>query len=108
MLKGQLAGLMKQAQQMQENMQKAQQELANIEVEGESGAGLVKVTLSCRNEIRSLQIDPSLLGDDREMLEDLLVAAINDGLRKAEQTSQERMGKMTSGMGLPPGFKLPF
>lgn len=108
MLKGQLAGLMKQAQQMQENMQKAQEELANVEVEGESGAGMVKVTLSCRNEIRGITIDPSLLADDREMLEDLLVAAINDGLRKAEQTSQQHMGKLAGGLGLPAGFKLPF
>jgi len=108
MMKGQLAGLMKQAQQMQENMAKAQEELANVEVTGESGAGLVKVSLTCRNEIRGLQIDPSLFEDDREMLEDLVIAAINDGLRRAEATAQERMGKMTSGMGLPPGFKLPF
>ncbi len=108
MLKGQLAGLMKQAQQMQDNMAKAQEELANVEVQGESGAGLVKVTLTCRNEIRALNIDPSLFEDDREMLEDLVIAAINDGLRRAESTAQEKMGKMTSGMGLPPGFKLPF
>lgn len=108
MLKGQLAGLMKQAQQMQDNMAKAQEELANVEVEGESGAGLVKVTLNCRNEIRALTIDPSLFEDDREMLEDLVIAALNDGLRRAETASADRMGKMTSGMGLPPGFKLPF
>ncbi len=107
-MKGGLGDLMKQAQQMQENMAKAQEELANVEVEGESGAGLVKVTLTCRNEIRALQIDPSLFEDDREMLEDLVIAAVNDGLRRAEAASAERMGKMTSGMGLPPGFKLPF
>ncbi len=108
MLKGQIAGLMKQAQQMQENMRKMQEQLAGIEVEGQSGAGLVKVTVNCRNEVRRIHIDPSLLTDDRDMLEDLVVAACNDALRKAEQTSQEKMGGVTSGMGLPPGFKLPF
>ena len=108
MLKGQLAGLMKQAQQMQENMRKAQEQLAAIEVEGQSGAGLVKVTINCRNDVRRISIDPSLLGDDRDMLEDLVVAAVNDALRKAEQKSQEKMAGVTSGMGLPPGMKLPF
>lgn len=108
MLKGQLSGLMKQAQQMQENMQKVQEELADVEVEGEAGAGMVKVVVTCRNEVRRLTIDPSLVGDDREMLEDLVVAAMNDALRKAEKTSQEKMGGLASGMGLPPGFKMPF
>ena len=108
MLKGQLAGLMKQAQQMQENMKKAQEQLASIEVEGQSGAGLVKVTMTCRNDVKRISIDPSLMGDDKEMLEDLVVAAMNDALRRAEQTAGEKMGAMTAGMGLPPGFKLPF
>ncbi len=108
MMKNQLAGLMKQAQQMQENMAKAQEQLADIEVTGESGAGMVKATVTCRNEVRKLAIDPSLLEDDPEMLEDLVVAAINDALRKAETTSQEKMGSLTQGMGLPAGFKMPF
>ncbi len=108
MLKGQLAGLMKQAQQMQDNMRKTQEQLAAIEVEGQSGAGLVKVTVNCRNDVRRISIDPSLLGEDRDMLEDLVVAAVNDALRKAEQTSQEKMAGVTSAMGLPPGLKLPF
>jgi DNA-binding YbaB/EbfC family protein len=108
MIKGQLAGLMKQAQQMQENMRKTQEQLAAIEVEGQSGAGLVKVTINCRNDVRRISIDPSLLGEDRDMLEDLVVAAVNDALRKAEQTSQEKMSGVTSAMGLPAGFKLPF
>lgn len=108
MMKGQLAGLMKQAQQMQENMRRMQEQLGQVEVEGQSGAGLVKVVLTCRNEVRRVSIDPSLLGDDRDMLEDLVVAALNDGLRKAEQTSQEKMAGVTAGMPLPPGFKMPF
>lgn len=108
MMKGQLAGLMKQAQQMQENMRRAQEELAKIDVEGESGAGMVKVTVSCRNEVRRIQIDPSLFEDDRDMLEDLVVAAVNDALRKAEQTAQEKMSGLTQGLPLPPGFKMPF
>mgnify|MGYP001369185660 FL=1 len=108
MMKGQLAGLMKQAQQMQENLRKKQEELASVEVEGQSGAGLVKVVLTCRNEIKRISIDPSLLADDKDMLEDLLVAALNDGLRRAEQTSAERMGSVTAGLPLPAGFKMPF
>ncbi|MBN9430442.1 MAG: YbaB/EbfC family nucleoid-associated protein [Burkholderiales bacterium] len=108
MLKGQLAGLMKQAQQMQDNMKKAQEQLALIEVEGQSGAGLVKVTVTCRNDVKRISIDPSLLADDKDMLEDLLVAAMNDALRRAEQTSSEKMSSLTAGLPLPPGFKLPF
>ena len=108
MMKGQLAGLMKQAQQMQENMRKAQEQLAQIEVVGESGAGLVKVTMTCRNDVKRVAIDPSLLADDKDMLEDLIVAATNDALRKAEQTASEKMGSMTAGLPLPPGFKMPF
>src|SRR6478752_303243 len=95
--KGQLAGLMKQAQAMQENLKKAQDELATIEVTGESGAGLVKVTMTCKHDVRRVEIDPSLLADDKDMLEDLVAAAFNDGLRRAEEVSQEKMGKLTAG-----------
>jgi DNA-binding YbaB/EbfC family protein len=108
MMKNQLAGLMKQAQQMQDNMKKMQEQLAGIEVEGQSGAGLVKVSITCRNEVKRLTIDPSLLADDKDMLEDLVVAAMNDALRRAEQTSQEKMAGVTAGLPLPPGFKMPF
>ena len=108
MMKGQLAGLMKQAQQMQDNMRRMQEQLAEVEVEGQAGAGLVKVVVTCRNEVKRFSIDPSLLADDKDMLEDLLVAATNDALRKAEQTSQEKMGSLTAGLPLPPGFKMPF
>ncbi|CAG2126605.1 nucleoid-associated protein [Cupriavidus sp. UYMMa02A] len=108
MMKGQLAGLMKQAQQMQENMKKMQEQLALIEVEGQSGAGLVKVVMTCKNDVKRVTIDPSLLADDKELLEDLVAAAFNDAVRKAEATTQEKMGSMTSGLPLPPGFKLPF
>jgi len=104
--KGQLAGLMKQAQAMQDNLKKAQEELANIEVEGQSGSGLVKVLMTCKHEVRRINIDPGLLADDKDMLEDLVAAAFNDGLRKAEEVSQQKMGKLTA--GLPPGLKLPF
>jgi len=107
--KGQLAGLMKQAQKMQENMKKAQEELGNIEVTGESGAGLVKVTMTCKHDVKRVQIDPTLLADDKDMLEDLVAAAFNAALKKAEDTSSEKMGKITAGMpGLPGGMKLPF
>ncbi len=108
MMKNQLAGLMKQAQQMQDNLKKAQEQLAGIEVEGQSGAGLVKVLVNCRNEVKRITIDPSLLADDKDMLEDLVVAAMNDALRRAEQTSQEKMASVTQGLPLPPGFKMPF
>ena len=108
MMKGQMAGLMKQAQQMQDNMRKMQEQLGQVEVEGQAGAGLVKVLLTCRNEVRRVTIDPSLLADDKDMLEDLVVAALNDGLRRAEQTSQEKMAGVTAGLPLPPGFKMPF
>ncbi|AME24856.1 MULTISPECIES: YbaB/EbfC family nucleoid-associated protein [Burkholderiaceae] len=108
MMKNQLAGLMKQAQQMQDNMKKAQDELALIEVEGQSGAGLVKVTMTCKNDVRRVVIDPSLLADDKDMLEDLVAAAFNDAVRKAEATTQQKMSGMTAGMPMPPGFKLPF
>ena len=105
MMKNQLAGLMKQAQQMQDNMKKMQDQLALIEVEGQSGAGLVKVTMTCKNEVRRVAIDPSLLADDKDMLEDLVAAAFNDAVRKAEATSQEKMGSLTSGMPLPPWYQ---
>src|SRR5690554_219392 len=108
MMKGQIAGLMKQAQQMQENMKKAQEALADILVEGESGGGLVKVSMSCRNDVRRVTIDPTLLEDDKDMLEDLVAAAFNDALRKAEATTQEKMASVTAGLPIPPGMKLPF
>ncbi len=108
MMKNQLAGLMQQAQKMQENMKRLQDELASVEVEGQSGAGLVKVTLTCKFKARRVLIDPSLLGEDRDMLEDLITAAFNDAVRRAEEASQERMAELTSGLPLPPGFKMPF
>jgi DNA-binding YbaB/EbfC family protein len=108
MMKGQLAGLMKQAQAMQENMKRAQDELALLEVEGQSGAGLVKVTMTCKHDVKRVVIDPSLLAEDKDMLEDLVAAAINDAVRRAESVSTEKMGKLTAGMPLPPGMKLPF
>ena len=108
MMKGQLAGLMKQAQAMQDNMKKMQDQLATIEVEGQSGAGMVKVLMTCKNDVKRVTIDPSLLGEDKDMLEDLVAAAFNDAERKAEATSTEKMSGMTAGLPLPPGFKLPF
>ena len=108
MMKNQLAGLMKQAQEMQENMKKAQDELAQTEVEGQAGAGLVKVVLTCRHDVRRVMIDPSLLGEDKDMLEDLVAAAVNDAVRRVEATTQEKMSSLTMGMPMPPGFKLPF
>ena len=108
MMKGQVAGLMQQAQKMQENMKRVQDELAATEVEGQSGAGAVKVTMSCKHDVRRVAIDTSLVGDDKEMLEDLVAAAFNDALRRAEEVSQQKMASVTAGMPLPPGFKLPF
>ena len=108
MMKQQLAGLMKQAQQMQDNLKRAQEELAQTEVEGVSGAGLVKVVMTCKHDVRRITIDPSLLADDKDMLEDLVAAAFNDGVRRAEEVSSEKMGKLTAGMPLPPGMKFPF
>ena len=108
MMKGQLAGLMKQAQAMQDNLKKAQDELASIEVEGQSGAGLVKVTMTCKHDVKRVVIDPSLLADDKDMLEDLVAAAFNDAIRRAEAVSAEKMSKLTAGMPLPPGMKFPF
>ncbi len=108
MMKGQLAGLMKQAQAMQDNMKKMQDQLATIEVEGQAGAGMVKGVMTCKNDVKRVSIDPSLLGDDKDMLEDLVAAAFNDAVRKAEATTNEKMSGMTAGLPLPPGFKLPF
>jgi DNA-binding YbaB/EbfC family protein len=108
MMKGQLAGLMKQAQAMQDKMKKMQEQLAGVEVEGQAGAGMVKVIMTCKNDVKRVTIDPSLLGDDKDMLEDLVAAAFNDAVRKAEATSQEKMAGLTAGLPLPPGFKLPF
>ena len=105
--KGGLGGLMKQAQQMQENMKKAQEQLALIEVEGQAGGGMVKVTMTCRNDVKRVSIDASVM-DDKEMLEDLIAAAMNDAVRKAEATSSEKMSGFAAGMQLPPGFKMPF
>ena len=108
MMKGGLGNLMKQAQQMQENMKNMQEQLAKMEIEGQSGAGMVKVVMTCRYDVKRVSIDDSLIGDDKEMLEDLLAAAVNDAVRRVEAISQERMAGFTSGMGLPPGKKLPF
>lgn len=108
MMKGGIAGLMKQAQQMQENMRKAQEELASVEVEGQSGAGMVKVIMTCRHDVKRVTIDPSLLADDKDMLEDLVAAAMNDAVRRAEAKTEEKMAGFASGLGLPPGMKLPF
>ncbi|MBI3903237.1 MAG: YbaB/EbfC family nucleoid-associated protein [Nitrosomonadales bacterium] len=108
MMKGGLAGLMKQAQQMQANMKKAQAELATVEVEGQAGSGLVKVTMTCAHDVRRVQIADSLLSDDKEMLEDLIAAAMNDAVKQAEAVSQKRMSGFTAGMNLPPGMNLPF
>ena len=107
-MKGQLAGLMKQAQQMQENMKKMQEQLASTEVEGQSGAGLVKVVMTCRHDVKRITIDESLLKDDKEMLEDLIAAAVNDAVRRVDSTVQEKMAGVTAGLPLPPGFKMPF
>jgi DNA-binding YbaB/EbfC family protein len=105
-MKGNIGQLMKQAQAMQEGMRRVQEELATVEVEGQSGAGLVKVALTCKYDVKRVSIDPSLLGDDREMLEDLVAAAFNDAARRVESTVAERMGGLTAGLGLPPGLKL--
>ena len=107
-MKGGLGNLMKQAQAMQANMQKAQDEIAKMEITGESGGGLVKVTLTGKHEARRVEIDDSLVGEDKDMLEDLVAAAINDAAHKLEVTTQERMSGMTDGLNLPPGMKLPF
>ncbi len=107
-MKGGLGNLMKQAQQMQENMQKAQAEIANLEVIGEAGGGMVSVTMTGKHDLKRVNIDPALMEEDKEMIEDLLAAAVNDAVRKVEATSQEKMSGVTGGMDLPPGMKLPF
>jgi len=103
-----LGELMKQAQQMQEQMQKQQEELANAEVTGESGAGMVKVTMTGRHDVRGVEIDPSLMSEDKEILEDLLAAAVNDAVRRVENLNKDNMANMASGLGMPSGFKMPF
>ena len=108
MFKGGMDGLMKQAQQMQEKMQKMQEELADAEVTGESGAGLVKVTMNGRHDVKRVDIDDSLMSDDKEMLEDLFAAAVNDAVRKIEETNKTKMADLTGGIPMPPGFKMPF
>ena len=107
-MKGGLDGLMKQAQQMQEKVQDIQAQLAKAEVTGESGAGMVKVVMTGRHDVKRVQIDPSLLTEDKEILEDLLAAAVNDALRRVENNQKDKMSALTGGMSLPPGFKLPF
>ena len=106
-MKSPLDGIMKQAQQMQEQLQRAQEEVARIEVQGESGAGMVKVVMTGRHDVRRVEIEPAALSGDRQMLEDLIAAAVNDANRRVESATQERMTRVTTGMGLPPGFKLP-
>ncbi len=107
-MRGNIGQLMKQAQAMQENMQKMQDQLAQLEVEGQSGAGMVKVQMTCKHDVKRVSIDPSLVGDDKEMLEDLVAAAFNDAARRVEAMIAEKMSSVTAGMGLPPGMKLPF
>ena len=107
-MKGPMGNLMRQAQKMQEDLQKAQEELANAEVTGESGGGLVKVTMNGRHEVRRVEIDDSLVGDDKEMLEDLVAAAMNDANQRIAQKMQDSMSGLTAGLNLPPGMKLPF
>lgn len=106
--KGGLGNMMKQAQQMQEKMQKAQEEIANLEVTAEAGAGMVKVTMTGRHDVKRVEIDPSLMDDDKDLLEDLVAAAVNAAVRKVEETTKERMEEVTKGMNLPPGMNLPF
>ena len=107
-MKGGFGDIMKQAQAMQENLQKAQEEIANLEVNGEAGAGLVKVVMNGRHELKQVQIDPSLFNEDKDMLEDLLAAAVNDAVRRVENISKEKMSGLTAGLNLPAGMKLPF
>ena len=108
MMKGAMGGMMRKAQQMQEDMKKAQEEIANMEVEGQSGGGMVKVVMNGRHELRKVELDDSLMSDDKEMIEDLVAAAVNDAVRKIEQQSSERMSGVTAGLELPGGMKLPF
>jgi len=108
MFKGNIGDMMKKVQSMQDNMKKMQEELGSIDVEGQSGAGLVKVTMTCKHQVRRVAIDPSLLGDDKDMIEDMVAAAFNDALRRVETTTSEKMASVTAGMPLPPGFQMPF
>ncbi len=108
MMKGAMGSMMKQAQKMQEDMQKAQEEIANMEVEGQAGGGMVKVVMNGRHELRKVELDDSLMSDDKEMIEDLLAAAVNDAVRRIEQQSSEKMSGVTAGINLPGGMKLPF
>lgn len=107
-MKGGIGNLMKQAQKMQADMQKAQEEMGSIEVTGQSGGGLVKVTMTCKHDVKRIEIDDSLVGDDKDMLEDLVAAAMNDAVRNVEKTTQDKFSGLTDGMNLPAGFKLPF
>jgi hypothetical protein len=108
MMKNPLGNLMKQAQQMQENMQKAQEELGNMEVTGQAAGGLVSVVMTGRHDVKRVSINDSVMQEDKDILEDLLAAAVNDAVHKVEQETKEKMASLTSGMGLPPGFKMPF
>ena len=108
MMKGAMGNMMRQAQKIQEDMQKAQQEIAGMEVEGQSGGGMVKVLMNGRHEIRKVSLDDSLMQDDKEMIEDLLAAAVNDAVRHVEQMTQEKMSGLSAGLNLPGGLKLPF
>jgi len=108
MMKGGMEGIMKQAQQMQADMQKAQEAVAQAQVTGESGAGLIQITMNGRHDVKNVNIDASLMEEDKEILEDLIAAAVNDAVRKVENHSKAEMGKVTGGMGIPPGFKMPF
>lgn len=108
MMKGGLGNMMKQAQKLQEGMQKAQEEIAQLEIEGSAGGGMVKVTMTGRHEVRKVSIDPAVLSDDADMVEDLVAAAVNDAVRRVEETTKEKFAGLTGGMGLPPGMKLPF
>ena len=107
-MRGNIGQIMKQAQMMQENMRRMQEQLAEVEVEGQAGSGMVKVMMTCKHEVRRVTIDPRLRAEDRDMLEDLMTAAFNDAARKVDATVAERMSGVTAGLGLPPGFKLPF
>lgn len=107
-MRGNIGNMMKQAQMVQENMRQMQEKLGTIEVEGQAGAGMVKVVMTCRHDVKRVSIDQSLVTDDKEMLEDLVAAAFNDAVRRVETTTQEKMAELTSGLGLPAGFKLPF
>jgi nucleoid-associated protein EbfC len=107
-MKGNIGNMMKQAQQLQANLQRAQAEIASMEVTGEAGGGMAKVVMTGKHEVKRVSLDPALIGDDKEMLEDLIAAAINDAVQKVERTSQEKMSSLMGGMNLPPGMKLPF